>query len=61
MNPNQRQSDYPTESSRLTYYFGCNTPISGMLWDRHIKTLRILEAQATALAEQLRYELGGKP
>ncbi len=49
LNPSQRQSDYPTEPSRLSFYPGCHTPISGMLWDRHLKTLRTLERQAIAL------------
>jgi hypothetical protein len=48
MNPSQRQSDY-NPPSRLSYYPGCNTPISGRLWDRHIETLRTLGRQATAL------------
>jgi hypothetical protein len=49
MNKSQHLDIYPINPSRLSFYPGCNTPISGMLWDRHIKTLRALEAQTTAL------------
>jgi hypothetical protein len=48
----------PEEPSRLFYYGTCRTPIHSLLWDRHLKTLRILERQATALGMwEVAYEL----
>ena len=50
MNSNPHLDNYPIEQSRLSFYPGtCHTPIHGMLWDRHIKTLRTLERQARSL------------
>ena len=37
------------EPSRLSYFPGCNTPINGMLWDRHLNTLCTLKEQARKL------------
>ena len=51
MNSNPRPPDYnpPNTQSRLEFYEPCQTPISGEMWLRHLRTIETLENQATKL------------